>query len=156
MERFVVGTVLLLAGAFKLAHRAWPRAAAELGAPRWVIGALPWLELALGALLLAGVGGRWTAGSACALLALFTAAVAIRLRLGTTAPCGCFGETSAEPLGVDTLVRNVVLTLVAAMGVVRDGDAGPASVVAGVGVGLLIVVASRVRLGTRRWASGRR
>ena len=156
MERFVVGTVLLLAGAFKLAHRAWPRAAADFGAPRWVIGVLPWVELALGALLLARVGGRWTAGAACALLALFTLAVAVQLRLGKSAPCGCFGETSPEPVGADTLVRNVILTLVAALGVARHGDAGPLSMVAGVGIGLLIVAASRMRVGAGRWSGGRR
>lgn len=150
MERVAVGTVLLLAGAFKLGQRAWPRAAADFGAPRWVIAALPWVELVIGGLLMAQVGGSWTAGVACALLAVFTVAVAVRLRLPEQVPCGCFGETSSKPLGVDTLVRNIALTALAAVGVVRDGGASSASVAAGVVVGLLVVVQSRARVGVRR------
>ncbi len=150
MERVAVGTVLLLAGAFKLGQRAWPRAAAEFGAPRWVITVLPWVELVIGGLLMAQVGGRWTAAVACALLAVFTLAVAVRLRLGEQVPCGCFGEASSEPVGVDTLVRNIALTAIAALGVAREGGASSASVAAGVVVGLLVVAQSRSRLGVRR------
>ncbi len=150
MERAAVGTVLLLAGAFKLAQPAWPRAAADFGAPRWVIASLPWLELVLGGLLLSQVGGRWTAGAACLLLALFTVAVAVRLRFGDQAPCGCFGEASWEPVSGRTLVRNLVLTALAAAAVLRSGGAGSAWVAAGVVVGLLVVAESRVRAGARR------
>lgn len=149
MERIAVGTVLLLAGAFKLGQRAWPTAAAGFGAPRWVIAVLPWVELVLGGLLLAQVGGRWTAAVACVLLGVFTVAVALRLRFEDRAPCGCFGETSAEPVGPDTLVRNVLLTAVAAAGVVRDGAASRVSVAVGVAFGLLVVVQSRLRVGVR-------
>ncbi len=150
MERIAVGTVLLLAGAFKLGQRAWPAAAAEFGAPRWAIGGLPWVEMVLGGLLMAQVGGRWTSAAARALLAAFTVAVAVRLRSADRAPCGCFGETSPEPVGVDTLVRNVVLTAMALVGTGRGGEAGSTEVAAGVVVGLLIVALSRVRVGARR------
>lgn len=150
MERVAVGTVLLLAGAFKLGQRAWPRAAAESGAPPWVIAVLPWVELVLGGLLMAQVGGRWAAGVACALLAVFTVAVAIRLRLAEPAPCGCFGETSSEPLGADTLVRNLVLTVAAAVATLRGGEASSLAVAVGVVIGLLVVAQSRLRLGVRR------
>ncbi|MDP8991555.1 MAG: hypothetical protein M3N31_00600 [Actinomycetota bacterium] len=149
MERVAVGTVLLLAGAFKLGQRAWPQAAAEFGAPRWVIAVLPWAELVLGGLLMAQVGGRWTAGVACALLGVFTVAVAIRLRLRQDVPCGCFGEASSEAVGVDTLVRNLLLTAAAAVGTVRDGEAGTAGVLAGVVIGLVVVAQSRTRIGAR-------
>lgn len=145
-----MGTVLLLAGAFKLAQPAWPRAAADFGAPRWVVASLPWLELVLGGLLLAQVGGRWTAAAACFLLAVFTVAVAVRLRLGDQAPCGCFGETSSEPVSRRTLARNLVLTAMAVVGALRPGEAGSAWVAAGVVVGLLVVAESRVRAGARR------
>ncbi len=150
MERIALGVVLLLAGAFKLGQRAWPAAAAELGAPRWVIGGLPWVELVLGGLLMAQVGGRWTAAAAGALFAVFTVAVAMRLRTAEPAPCGCFGETSPEPVGSDTLVRNIVLTAMAALGVVRGAQVGRVELIAGVVVGLLIVAQSRSRLGVRR------
>jgi len=150
MERVALGTVLLLAGAFKLGQRAWPTAAAEFGAPRWVIGGLPWVELVLGGLLMAQVGGRWTAAASGILFALFTVAVALRLRTAERVPCGCFGETSPEPVGVDTLVRNVLLTAMGAVGVVRGGQVGRPEVIAGVAVGLLIVAQSRSRMGARR------
>ena len=145
-----MGTVLLLAGAFKLGQRAWPAAAAEFGAPRWVIGGLPWVELVLGGLLMAQVGGRWTSAGASVLFAVFTVAVALRLRATERAPCGCFGETSPEPVGVDTLVRNILLTAMAALGAVRGGQAGRSSIAVGVVVGLLFVAQSRVRAGAAR------
>ncbi len=144
-----MGTVLLLAGAFKLGQRAWPTAAAEFGAPRWVIGGLPWVELVLGGLLMAQVGGRWTAAAAAALFALFTVAVALRLRTVERVPCGCFGETSPAPVGVDTLVRNVVLTAMATVGAVRGGEVGRVELIVGVMAGLVIVVQSRSRIGAR-------
>src|SRR5687767_14914168 len=103
--RIVVGVVLLAAGATKLADR-------SPDVPR----ALPWFEVALGAALVAGVGGRWTAVPAVLLLAAFTAVVARRLRAGDPAPCGCFGELSKQPVSYRTLVRNVALVLLAVVG----------------------------------------
>ncbi len=150
MERVAVGTVLLLAGAFKLAQREWPRAAADFGAPRSVVALLPWLELVVGGLLVAQVGGRWTAGVACLLLVVFTVAVAVRLRWDDQVPCGCFGETSSEPVTRATLVRNIVLTVMAAVGVLRSGETSSLSVAAGVVVGLLVVAESRARAIVRR------
>jgi hypothetical protein len=150
VERVAVGVVLLLAGAFKLGQRAWPTAAAEFGAPRWVIGGLPWVELVLGSLLMAQVGGRWTAAAAGALFAVFTVAVALRLRTVERVSCGCFGESSPEPVGADTLVRNVVLTAMAAVGALRGSQVGRVELIVGVAVGLLIVAQSRSRIGARR------
>jgi hypothetical protein len=106
--------------------------------------------MVLGGLLMAQVGGRWTAAAAAALLAVFTVAVALRLRTVERVPCGCFGETSPEPVGADTLVRNLVLTAMAAVGAGRGGQAGRVEVLAGVAVGLLIVALSRARTGARR------
>ncbi len=150
MERIAIGAVLLLAGAFKLGQRAWPAAAAEFGAPRWVIGGLPWVELVLGGLLMAQVGGRWTAAAACLLFSAFTVAVVVRLRAAERVPCGCFGETSPEPVGIDTLLRNLVLTAMAAVGALRGGQAGRLEVIVGVAVGIVMVAQSRSRVGARR------
>ena len=104
--RVVVGVVLLVAGAAKLADRS----------PGNVPPAVPWLELLLGALLVTGVGGRWTAVPAATLLAAFTVVVVQRLRAHDPAPCGCFGELSKRPVGYRTLVRNVGLVLLAVVG----------------------------------------
>ncbi len=144
--RIAVGVVLLWAGAAKLFQPAWPETAAAFGAPRGVVRVLPVLEVSLGALLVAGVGLPWTAVAALVLLAGFTAAVAARLVRGQRVPCGCFGETSARPVGADTLVRNLVLCWLAAAAL-RGGGGGAWSAVLGVAVALAFVVGSRVRTG---------
>lgn len=145
-----VGLVLLVAGAAKLRQAGWPATAAAFGAPRWLAAVIPWAEVTVGALLVSGAGLPWTALAAAALLASFTAAVAVRLRLGQAVPCGCFGETSPRPVGVATLVRNLVL-LGACTGAVLTGTrpGGPASVALGAAGAAAFLVATRARAGTR-------
>lgn len=146
--RIALGVVLLAAGAAKLRQPAWPATAAAFGAPRRLALVLPWAELALGGLLAAGVGHPWTALAAFALLAGFTAAVALRLARGQAVPCGCFGETSPEPVGPDTVVRNVVLLAVAAAAAATGGrPGGPGSAAIGAALGLALVVGARSRAG---------
>jgi len=72
--------------------------------------ALPWVELALGALLLSGILLRWTGAITCVLLAIFMAALvhAVRLHLDI---CGCFGQHSVKPS--DELLQDSGLLLVA-------------------------------------------
>jgi hypothetical protein len=147
--RIAVGVVLLSAGAAKLFQPAWPETAARFGAPPGVVRALPLAELLLGALLIPGVGLPWTAVAALVLLAGFTAAVAARLVRGERVPCGCFGETSAAPVGRDTLVRNLVMCWLAAAAV-RGGGGGTGSALLGVAVGLLLATDSHLRAGARR------
>jgi uncharacterized membrane protein YphA (DoxX/SURF4 family) len=70
---------------------------------------LPWLEIGLGALLVAGLGRPWDAAAAIALLVAFSAAIGVHLRRGDAVPCGCFGAASTRPVGGRDLVRNAVL-----------------------------------------------
>ncbi|MGH9181351.1 MAG: MauE/DoxX family redox-associated membrane protein, partial [Acidimicrobiales bacterium] len=107
--RVAVGVVLLVAGVAKLAQPAWPATAVAFGTPARLARVLPWIELLLGAALLAGLARPWVAWAALVLLVAFTAAVAGRLRRGDRAPCGCFGEATPGPVGSATLVRNLVL-----------------------------------------------
>ena len=145
-----LGVVLLATGAAKLRQPAWPATAAAFGAPGWLVPLLPRVELALGGLLAAGVGHPWTALAAAGLLVAFTAAVAVRLARGQAVACGCFGETSPEPVGADTLVRNGVLVVVAVAAVVTGGrPGGPVSAVAGAALGLALVALARARPGAR-------
>ena len=149
--RIALGVVLLATGAAKLRQPAWPATAAAFGAPGWLVPLLPWVELVLGALLATGVGHPWTAVGAAGLLVAFTAAVALRLARGQAVPCGCFGETSPEPVGADTLVRNGALLAVAGLAVATGGrPGGPVSAVAGVALGLALVAGARARPGTSR------
>ncbi|MDQ1396825.1 MAG: hypothetical protein QOG64_2084 [Acidimicrobiaceae bacterium] len=117
--RIVVGGLLLVSGTAKLRQPAWPATARQFGTPAVVVPLLPWLELVLGALLVAQIGGRWTALGALALLVVFTAAVGVQLARGRRVPCGCFGQSSTDPVSIITIARNVALsalTLVAVVG----------------------------------------
>ena len=113
----LLGAAFVLAGASKLAAGpAWPVQAAGLGAPAWSVRPLPWIELALGAVLIGGPVRRITGAIALALLLAFSWLVLRRLREGRHPPCACFGAWSARPLGAGHLARNaglVVLALVA-------------------------------------------
>ena len=52
----MLGAVLLVSGAAKLADRGWRPNAVALGTPGWAIPSLPWVELGLGGVLVAAVG----------------------------------------------------------------------------------------------------
>lgn len=79
--------------------------------PEWaVIGVartLPWLELGLGLLLVAGYGLRYVAAAASGLLLLFFGVMLRSYFKGLGIDCGCFGI--GEALGWRTLVRDGLL-----------------------------------------------
>ena len=117
VARALVGLVLLAAGALKARDKTWPATARRFGLPRFAAVALPWLEVVLGALLVAQFGGRIMALAALALLVAFTAVVAQRVARHDDAPCACFGALSTGPITNATLARNAVLVALAAVGV---------------------------------------
>jgi uncharacterized membrane protein YphA (DoxX/SURF4 family) len=75
-----------------------------LSAAEWAARVLPWFELLLGILLLAGVGLRWTGLMACALLLVFIGAMTRAYMNGLEIMCGCFGNN--EKVGPLTLLRD--------------------------------------------------
>jgi uncharacterized membrane protein YphA (DoxX/SURF4 family) len=95
--RLVLGGVLLVAGALKVndlagsvravrAYQLLPETAAQL------VGAgLPVAEIALGALLLAGLGVRVAAVFSAVLLAVFVVGIGSAWARGLRIDCGCFG-----------------------------------------------------------------
>ncbi|HEY0696939.1 MAG TPA: MauE/DoxX family redox-associated membrane protein [Micromonospora sp.] len=103
--RFGLAAVFLLAGASKVgdlaasgravnAYRLMPY---ELAA---VIGAaLPFVELALGVLLLLGLATRLAAGVAAGLLVIFIAGIGSAWARGLAIDCGCFGSGGELPAG---------------------------------------------------------
>lgn len=112
----VLGAAFVVAGASKLAAgRSWPEQARELGAPAWSVGVVPWLEIVLGAALVAQLAPRPAAVVAFGLLAVFTVLIGVRLREGRRPPCACFGAWSAKPLGPGHVVRNVGLMALAVL-----------------------------------------
>ncbi|WP_181781032.1 MauE/DoxX family redox-associated membrane protein [Pseudonocardia pini] len=88
-----------------------------------VAGVLPWFELALGLLLLVGIGTRAVAALSAALLLVFIAGVTQAWARGLSIDCGCFGGGGAVEPGqtqyVQEILRDVGFLLLAAWLIVR-------------------------------------
>src|ERR1700686_2113879 len=82
-----------------------------ISAVQWMAQILPWFELALGALLIAGVAVRWIGSITSALLLVFIGAMTRAKILGLEINCGCFGNN--EKLGTATLIRDSSLLVLA-------------------------------------------
>jgi len=76
--------------------------------PAWAVSpfahTLPWIELALGILLLSGLALRYVAAAATVLLAIFWSVVIRSYALHLAINCGCFGPN--EKLDAWTIVRD--------------------------------------------------
>lgn len=73
---------------------------------------IPWLELVLGVLLIAGIWRSTVSFMAAVLFFVFTIAVAQALVRGIDISCGCFDLTGTEEkIGSLTLLRNLTLFL---------------------------------------------
>jgi hypothetical protein len=55
--------------------------------------------------------------AAAALLMVFTAVLVMRLLEGRRVPCACFGARSAKPIGIGSVIRNLVLIALALVAV---------------------------------------
>ena len=128
--RLVLGGLLLLAGVTKLADRASFRAAvAEYevlpgGLERPFAALLPWVETALGVLLLLGLGTAVAAALATPVFVSFALAIGVNLVRGRHFDCHCFGAVQSERIGWPALLRSAALVLVAlvvAVGASRFG-----------------------------------
>ena len=88
-----------------------------------VAGVLPWLEIAIGLLLLAGIATRAVAVAAAVLLLAFMAGVTQAWARGLSIDCGCFGGGGAVDPGQTTygreLLRDAGFLLLAGWLVVR-------------------------------------
>ncbi len=112
--RLVLSVVFLYAAYTKL-RQPWLVFAMAIDSyqmlPEWGVLALartlPWLEAAIGALLLIGIGLRFTAIAASAMLAGFFSVMLYSYARGKQIDCGCFGL--GEALGPATLIRDGVL-----------------------------------------------
>jgi uncharacterized membrane protein YphA (DoxX/SURF4 family) len=69
----------------------------------------PWVEIALGVLLLVGWKIRYVAVAACALLASFLTVLSITYFRGIEANCGCF--SFEDRISLLTLVRDTLILL---------------------------------------------
>jgi len=73
-----------------------------------VAALLPWLELALGVLLVAGIGTRLVAVLSAVLLLAFVAGVTQAWARGLSIDCGCFGGGGAVEPGETTYVQELL------------------------------------------------
>ena len=118
--RIVLGSVWLYAAWTKL-HESWRLFAMSVDGyhvlPEWAVPlvarGLPWIELAIGLLLIIGLGLRYVSLAGAALLAVFFSAMVIAQAHGLTIDCGCFGP--GDQLSGWTLLRDGAL-LAAAIG----------------------------------------
>jgi uncharacterized membrane protein YphA (DoxX/SURF4 family) len=117
---------LMLAGVFLYAawtklRQPWLMFALSIDAyqllPEWAVlttaRVLPWLELAIGVLLLVGVWLRYVSILAAAILGVFFAIMLLSFGKGMGIDCGCFGV--GEPLTAKTLARDGLLLAAAIM-----------------------------------------
>ena len=112
--RVLVGAVFVYAAYTKL-RQSWLLFALSIDSyqllPEWGVYAvartLPWLELVLGTLLIAGLWLRYLSVVAAAILALFFTVMVVAYFRGGGIDCGCFGV--GEPLSAKTLARDGVL-----------------------------------------------
>jgi uncharacterized membrane protein YphA (DoxX/SURF4 family) len=113
LARFGLAAVWLVSGLLKaldpdqtyVAVRAYdvlPDAGVEV-----VAALLPWFELALGILLLAGVATRLVSALSAVLLLVFVAGVAQAWARGLSIDCGCFGGGGAVEPGETTYVQEL-------------------------------------------------
>lgn len=103
----LLGLTFVVAGGAKIAAGpSWPVHVRDLGVPMFVAPVLPWVELTIGALLIAQLFQPFAAWAAIGLTAAFSALIIRRLSQGRRPVCACFGAWSAKPIGPRHLVRN--------------------------------------------------
>jgi hypothetical protein len=166
--RLLVGSLVALAGLAKLRDRAGFRSAVDRydllpgSLVRPFAAALPWVEVAVGAALAAGVATPLAAGVITALLVGFVVAVAVNLLRGRDIDCGCAGAAGGTRISWWLVARNTALAVLAAgvavvtadrfrapLAPVPAGDvvAVAVTVVAVLGTARLLVHAAPVRAG---------
>ena len=119
-----LGLVFEWSGVAKLASReAWQVEGTPFSTGRRVFdglvrSVLPWLEVAVGGLLILRVVPDVAAIIAGVMLVAFTAVLVRVLASGQRPPCMCFGAVRARPVSWFNVVRNVALVVVACVVIV--------------------------------------
>ncbi|MDQ2865782.1 MAG: DoxX family membrane protein [Candidatus Eremiobacteraeota bacterium] len=120
LARFVVGALLMLAGALKIGHAAQLASAVAgfrlLPAPAvsFVGIVLPYFEILLGLYLVIGLFTRISAIVAALAFALYAGAIASAIVRGIPADCGCFGPNDVAVADWPHVAFDLVLAVIAA------------------------------------------
>ncbi len=116
----VLGAVFVVSGVTKIAAPSqWRSQSADLGVPGALATVVPFLELVVGALLVAQLARSLAAIVAAVLLVAFTILLVVRLSQGRRPPCACFGALTTKPIGWGNVMRNVIFLALA--GIVAFG-----------------------------------
>jgi len=103
----ILGGVMCVAGGSKIAMgNRWPVEAKALGAPKVIAPFVPWIEIALGALLIVQLKPEVVGALSVALLVAFTLLIMRQLQIGHRPVCACFGSWSSKPLSWQHVARN--------------------------------------------------
>ncbi len=118
IARLLLAAVFFVAGFAKLADLPGSRQAlrdfgvpAVLANPFGVL--LPLAEIVVAVALVPSASAWWGALGALALLLLFVAGISYNLARGRTPDCHCFGQIHSSPAGWPTLIRNLLLVVIA-------------------------------------------
>ena len=114
----LVGVIFIFAGVQKfIARDMWPTQAKRLGAPSFAIPTVPYVEVVLGSLLIAGIAANIVLVASIVALSSFTVLLVLRLAAGDRPPCACLSFRSTKPIGWNNTVRNLLMLalLVAAL-----------------------------------------
>ena len=112
----ILGGVMCVAGGSKIAMGdRWPVEAQALGAPKTIASIVPWIEIALGALLIVQLKPEVVGALSVALLVAFTLLIMRQLQKGERPVCACFGSWSSKPLSWNHVARNAGFIALAAI-----------------------------------------
>jgi len=115
----ILGGVMCVAGGSKIAMgNRWPVEAQALGAPKLIAPIVPWIEIALGALLIVQLKPEVVGALSVALLVAFTLLIMRQLQKGHRPVCACFGSWSSKPLSWNHVARNAGFIALAAITIV--------------------------------------
>jgi hypothetical protein len=115
----VAGGTLIVAGVLKLSSVEWPADAASLGVGIRIARPVPFVEIALGAMVAMRLATPWTSIAMIALVVGFSLVIVRAMRSEVPPVCACFGSFDRRPVGFAHLARNgllVALTAVSATG----------------------------------------
>lgn len=134
--RILLASVFLVAGLAKLADRAGSyQAMIDFGLPKRLAKpfglALPFAELAVAILLIFKTTAWMGAIGTLSLLIIFIAGITYNLAKGRKPDCHCFGQVHSKPIGWDTVVRNGILALLAALIIWQGPGVSPVTLLIG-------------------------
>ncbi|MBK7935223.1 MAG: redoxin domain-containing protein [Pyrinomonadaceae bacterium] len=152
--KLFLAAVFALAGFAKLADLAGSRkAVADFGVPSPFVGfvgvALPAIEIAVAVSLLFAISSWYGAIGAVVLLTIFIAGMIYQIAKGNAPDCHCFGQIHSEPVGISSLIRNIIF-LVPAVIIISKGPAGQGMSVTSIdrdSLQLILVIAAVFLLG---------